>query len=158
MARRKKKDDGTRGALIVLMVLLIIAVLGVTGYTGKVFVDQRNNDNSTTNAQSSNVATTTQQPKEDKKDDQTKTEPVEEPKKEEPEEKPTEENQKEEVKVSDEDKAIDLAKKQYGTTSGVYFRIEQIQSNSVYIVSVRDNETTRDLAWYTVDVVKGTVK
>lgn len=161
MARRKRKnDDGTRGALVLLMVLLVIAVVGVMGYTGKVYVDQKGNDNSTTNAQSSTAATTTNttQQQEDKKDDKTNTEPVEEPKKEEPEEKTTEESQKEEVKVSDEDKAIDLAKKQYGTTNGVYFRIEQIKSNSVYIVSVRDNETTRDLAWYTIDVVNGTVK
>lgn len=159
MAKRRKKDDGTRGALIVLMVLLIIAVLGVMGYTGKVYVDRKGNDNSTTNAQSSNV-TTSQSNVEDKKEDKTNTESVvEEPKKEEPEEKPIEEPEtKEEVTVSDEDKALDLAKKQYGTTQGVYFRIEQIQSNSVYIVSVRDSETTRDLAWYTVDVKNGTVK
>lgn len=154
MAKRRKNDDGTRGALIVLMVLLIIAVLGVMGYTGKVYVDQKGNDNSTTNAQSNNVTTTPQQ----KQDDKINTEPIEEPKKEEPEETPTEEPKQEEVKISDEDKAIDLAKKQYGTTTGVYFRIEQIKSNSVYIVSVRDNETTRDLAWYTIDVANGTVK
>ena len=57
-----------------------------------------------------------------------------------------------------EDKAIEMAKKQYGTTDGVYFRIEQIKSNGVYIISVRDNETTRDYAWYTVDVINNTVK
>ena len=64
----------------------------------------------------------------------------------------------EENSISSEDKAIELAKKAYGSSSDVYFRIEQIQSNGVYIVSVRDNETTKDLAWYTVNVNNGTVK
>ena len=67
-------------------------------------------------------------------------------------------NVNEEVNMNDDEKAIELAKKQYGTTDGVYFRIEQMQSNNVYIVSVRNSETTRDLAWYTVDVKNGTVK
>ena len=64
----------------------------------------------------------------------------------------------EEVSVSNEDKAKDLAKKTYGTGDGVYFRIEQVESNGVYIISVRDQETTKDLAWYTVDVNNNSVK
>lgn len=64
----------------------------------------------------------------------------------------------EQVSLNDEDKAIELAKKEYGETSGVYFRIEQTQSNGIYIVSVRDSETTKDLAWYTVNVKNSTVK
>lgn len=74
------------------------------------------------------------------------------------EEKEPKDKVNEEVNINEEDTAIELAKKEFGITDGVYFRIEQIQSNSVYIVSVRDSETTRDLAWYTVDVKNKTVK
>lgn len=62
------------------------------------------------------------------------------------------------VQLTDDEKAKELAKKQYGTGDGVYFRIEQISGNGIYIVSVRDSETTKDLQWYTVDVKNETVK
>ena len=64
----------------------------------------------------------------------------------------------EESSIGNEEKAIQLAQKQYGTTDGVYFRIEQTLSNGVYEVSVRDEETTMEYAWYTIDVKNGTVK
>lgn len=64
----------------------------------------------------------------------------------------------EEVTVTDEQKAIDLAKKEFGTTEGVYFKKEQTQGNGIYIVSVRDSETTKALEWYTVNVKNGTVQ
>lgn len=156
---KKSKNDGSREALMVLVVLLVIAVIGVTGYTGKIFVDEHKNENP---APQSQASSTTVANTDKKEDDKTKQE-IDDNKKDETEPK-VEEKDKEETKtieetnVSDEDKAINLAKKQYGSEDGVYFRIEQIQSNSIYIVSVRDNETTRDLAWYTIDVNAGTVK
>lgn len=61
------------------------------------------------------------------------------------------------VTVSDEDKAIDLAKKAYGSSDGVYFKVEQIESNGIYIISVRDTETTSALSWYNVNVKTGSV-
>ena len=60
--------------------------------------------------------------------------------------------------VSDEDKAKSLAEKTYGSSDGVYFKVEQVQGNGVYIISVRDAETTGALAWYTVDVKNNTIK
>lgn len=62
------------------------------------------------------------------------------------------------VSVSDEDNALALAKKTYGSTDGVYFKIEQTEGNGVYIVSVRDLETTSAIVWYTVNVKNQTVK
>lgn len=72
--------------------------------------------------------------------------------------KPNEENKDEQVKLSDEDKAKELAKKTYGSSDGVYFKVEQVESNGVYIISVRDAETTNAMAWYKVDVKNQTVK
>mgnify|MGYP004543568759 FL=1 len=59
--------------------------------------------------------------------------------------------------TSKEEKAIELAKKKWGSTSGVYFSNEGINSDGRYIVSVRDGKSTSSLAFYLVDVEKGLV-
>lgn len=53
-----------------------------------------------------------------------------------------------------EERAIELVKEEWGTTDGVYFSNESIDSNGRYIVSVRDKKTTASLAFYLVDVDK----
>ena len=150
--------------LKVVLIILVIALICVVGYAGKKYLSDNKNTDQTSNIKAdNNIANTTKVPVEqtDKKEDTENkkdiTEEAKEDEKEQVQSKP-EEPVKEEVSLSDEDKAIEMAKKEYGTTNGVYFRIEQIQSNGVYIVSVRDNETTRDLAWYTVNVINGTIK
>ena len=69
----------------------------------------------------------------------------------------TTQKQVEEVKTSDEDKAKELAQKAYGSSDGVSFKIEQVEGDGVYIISVRDIETTSALAWYNVNVKTGAV-
>ena len=64
----------------------------------------------------------------------------------------------EEVKLTDEQKAVDLAKKYFGITDGVYYKVEQTQGNGIYIVSVRDSETTKAIEWYTINVNNGEVQ
>lgn len=56
-----------------------------------------------------------------------------------------------------EEKAIELAKKKWRSTSGVYFSNESINSDGRYIVSVRNSKTTDSLAFYLVDVETGLV-
>ena len=53
-----------------------------------------------------------------------------------------------------EEKAVELVKKEWGTTDGVYFSNESIDSNGRYIVSVRDKKTTASIMFYLVDVDK----
>lgn len=53
-----------------------------------------------------------------------------------------------------EEKAVELVKKEWGSTDGVYFSNESIDSSGKYIVSVRDRKTTTSLAFYLVDVDK----
>ncbi len=53
-----------------------------------------------------------------------------------------------------EEKAIALAKKEWGSTDGVYFSNESIDSQGRYIISVRDKKTTASLIFYLVDVDK----
>ena len=162
MGKHKKTNkDNTRGFLKALIALMLVAVIVILGYTGKIYIDEKKlaNSNPIQNSQNNTINNSSNENKEENENNQTsedenKSEEEEKTVEDEPEEEPTQE----ETSVNDEDKAIDLAKKQFGTSDGVYYRIEQIQSNGVYIVSVRDNETTRDLAWYTVDVKNGTVK
>ena len=77
-----------------------------------------------------------------------------ETKKEEPT-KPVASDKNSEVQVdNDEDKAIAIVKKDWGDTSGVAFRVEQINSDGTYVISVRD-EDSMALDWYTVNPKTG---
>lgn len=150
-----------RSFLKFLLVLCIVAIIVLLGYAGKYVKNDNKTDNTNTNNENisiSNKNETNNEKKEDEivEEDKQKEENENEEKDEEiiKEDEPV----NEENSISNEDKAKDLAKKEYGSSDGVYFRIEQIQSNGVYIVSVRDSETTKDLVWYTVDVINGTVK
>lgn len=53
-----------------------------------------------------------------------------------------------------EERAVALVKKEWGSTDGVYFSNESIDSKGRYIVSVRDKKTTASLMFYVVDVDK----
>ncbi len=144
-----------------LLAIAIVAVIGVIVYTAIIYLDNNKQTNSTANNNQNNVSNN--QSSINKNDDKKNTDDID--KKEETVNNEQENNQEnknevvnEEVTLNDEEKAIELAKKEYGSTDSVYFRIEQIQSNNIYIVSVRDSQTTRDLAWYTVDIKNNTVK
>lgn len=143
----KKKDKKN---LKVVLVVLVIAIIGVLAWTGKIcFDDQQKQESVANNKTENNASSNESKPQENEKKEEPK---VEEPKKEEKIEP------KEETSASNESKAIELAKKEYGITDGgVYYRIEQIKSNTEYIVSVSNKDTTV-LAWYIVDVNAGTVK
>lgn len=54
-----------------------------------------------------------------------------------------------------EEKAINIVKKDWGTTDGVYFVTMGIDASGKYIVTVNDSNTTGTLAWYSVDVTTG---
>ena len=55
---------------------------------------------------------------------------------------------------SDEEKAINIAKKHYGESASVYFSFEGIQ-NGKYKVSVRDSATTRTIREYYINIETG---
>ncbi len=164
-SRNTRDSRETRNFLKVVLVLIVIAIIGVFIYM--INLDRKENINVNTtadNTQQNKLEIEQGKIQEDEKVNEE--EPIVAEENNEPEEEP-ENNANEQVdnntddevtSIGDEDKAIELAKQQYGTTDGVYFRIEQIVSNGVYEVSVRDEETTVEYAWYTVDVKNGTVK
>lgn len=55
-----------------------------------------------------------------------------------------------------EQKAVAIAKKDWGEDSNVEFSIDGINSNGSYIIAVRNTKTTEALAFYTVNVSDGT--
>ena len=57
---------------------------------------------------------------------------------------------------TDEEKVIELVKKEYGTEQGVTFNIMNVTDN-IYNVSVNDANTTGVLAWYSVDLSTNTI-
>lgn len=67
------------------------------------------------------------------------------------EEAGTTETFKEEPKTQ-EDKAIELVKLDYGNVNNVTIKVEGINNNGTYTISVRDKNTTQALAFYTVNV------
>lgn len=60
-----------------------------------------------------------------------------------------------EKEENSQEKAINIAKNDWGEDSTVYFSYERID-NGKYIVYVRNNETTRVLRIYTIDISNGT--
>lgn len=153
-----------RKILKAVLVIVIFILIGLLSYTGSYYMNSRDKKGEPSNSVSGNTSvakntnetnnvTNETQPVISNTTEQNNT--VENGN----ETEPNNETKKEEVNnLSDEEKAIQLAKEKYGSTDNVYFRIEQIESNDNYIVSVRDAQTTRDIVWYTVNVKTGTVK
>ena len=149
----KRKNEDSRNFLKILLLILIIGVLAVLAYTGKIFINGKEQSTSSNDVNTIQTTNTTKRPNETKPVDVGNNTVVEE--------KTDDENKKEEeseeTTVSDEEKAIELAKKQYGSTDGVYYHIDENVGSGVYIISVRKSGETSALAWYKVDVKKQTV-
>lgn len=153
MSKSKKEKDNS---LKIILGLLIICVCLCLAYGGKMYLEDKKPVEAVIDNQQPNKVVAEEKKDEEKEDnkEENKEEKEDTDKKEEQPEQP----ESEEVSASAEDKAIELAKKEYGVTDGVYFRIEQTKSSDVYVVSVRDESTTAALEWYTVNISTGEVK
>lgn len=56
---------------------------------------------------------------------------------------------------SDEEKALAIVKKDWGSTDGVYFKVQAIDANGNYVISVNNADTTQVMEWYTVNPKTG---
>ncbi len=153
MSKSKKEKDNS---LKIILGLLIICVCLCLAYGGKMYLEDKKPVEAVIDNQQPNKVVAEEKKDEEKEEnkEENKEEKEDTDKKEEQPEQP----ESEEVSASAEDKAIELAKKEYGVTDGVYFRIEQTKSSDVYVVSVRDESTTAALEWYTVNISTGEVK
>lgn len=61
-----------------------------------------------------------------------------------------------ETQKTDKEKAIEIVKKDYGTSDNIKFNEEGTDSDGRIIVVVRDIDTTAALQFYHVDVINGT--
>lgn len=61
-----------------------------------------------------------------------------------------------ETAKTDSEKAIEIVKKDYGTSGNIKFNVEGTDSNGKTIVVVRDIDTTAALKFYHVDIANGT--
>ena len=64
----------------------------------------------------------------------------------------------EESPKTSEEKAVSIAKKDWGNANNVEFSVEGMDGNGNYIVAVRDSKTTQALAFYTVNLENETFK
>lgn len=67
----------------------------------------------------------------------------------------TENNDSEIESDSDEEKALAIVKKDWGSTDGVYFKVQAIDANGNYVISVNNADTTQVMEWYTVNPKTG---
>lgn len=149
----KHENDNKRYLLKAVLVVLVIAVIAVLAYAGKLKFggeEQSTSNNKGNIVESGNKATGSNEVKEPEVEP--KEEPEVEPEKPDENKENEEKKESEESSVSDEQKAKELALKQYGSTDGVYAYIDDNIGNGIYVVSIRKSGETSALAWYRVDV------
>lgn len=151
--RRAKESDNKLGKLIIVFIIIIGVIVGMF-FLGKKRANKVEVEENETNTAEvvSNLVNTTE-------DGDTK-----------------QENQKDDVKNDDEskqetsttntevitepvekqeEKAIQIAKKDFGTESGVYYSNMGIDAQGRYIVTVNVSSTTEVIQWYYIDVTTG---
>lgn len=144
--------SGKTKAIIALLVVLIIATISFLGYTyAKPYFQGSNYASSNQSASSTNTTAKIENKVENKVVEEKKEEPKEEkePVKEEQKQEAQPEPNSEVQSISDEEKAISIVKKDWGDTEGMTFRVEQINGDGSYVISVRNGDSLA-LEWYTV--------
>ena len=160
----------------IILILLIIVVAFVMIWFAYKIINSNNSSetnanvvNNVTNIKSSEEKNNIPENKEENKiendeENKTKNENVNEEKSEENEKNNTTSNNLEKnntVKIegnTNEEKAINIVKKNWGNEEGVYFSTMGIDANGKYIISVNDSATSAVKAWCYVDVDKGQIE
>lgn len=156
---KHSKERESNGLLGVLLIIVVIAIIVAVAYGGKSFFTDKKPTNSTNEVKKNNVVMVNNTVDNNNKVNEVKENTTNEVKEtSNVANEATNEVAKEEVSISDEEKALDLAKKAFGTTEGVYFRIEQPLNNGIYDISVRDSNTTSAIKWYRVNTKTGKVE
>ena len=60
--------------------------------------------------------------------------------------------------LSNNEKAINMVKQEWGTDSSVTFKIDEQNENGKYVIGVVDKKTTKVITWYEVDIRNNTIK
>lgn len=138
----------TRKKQNILTVIIVIALIGLAVILTSMFYDEKMKAEKTSSAVSNEVT-----PPKEEKENNTVKEPVEEVK-ENTEgntyvgEEEKESEQEEEPKQSNDEKAIELAKKEWGNDHDATFSIDEKKGNKYYVAVKKDGNTVE---WYEVD-------
>lgn len=129
--------------VIIVAILWIIVVGLILKLEINKFNQEFNNNTQTSSQISAQTENNTEQDnKQDEKQDS---------------ERDKEQDNKAPEKGSNEKKAIKLAQKEWGEDGTVYYYIEEVLSDTKYVVSVRSKSSTVGLIDYEVDIEKETV-
>ena len=139
----------------ILTLIIILAVIALVAVIGSIIYDEKAKENK-------KAVETISAPKVEEKKEETpeiiepeETQQEEEEKKEENEYVGEEEKVSEEqVKQTDDEKAIELAKKEWGEDDSVIFSIENKKGNKIY-VAVKQDATV--IQWYEVNTTNWTI-
>ena len=138
----------TRKKQNILTVVIVIALIGIAVILTSMFYDEKMKAEKTSSTISNEVT-----PPQEEKGTNTVKEPVEEVK-ENPEEntyvgeEEKESEQEEEPKQSNDEKAIELAKKEWGNDPDATFSIDEKKGSKYYVAVKKDGNTVE---WYEVD-------
>ena len=147
----KQKKQNLLTAIIIILVIALIMIFGSIVYEEKINMSKQPIKDTSAPAQNEedkdNIEENEEPPIEDEKTEDT----VEEPQKQ-PEDYVGEEenNSPKETTQSNDEKAIDLVKKEWGNDDTVTFSIEK-KDGAKYRIAVRNSSTTV-LQWYEVDI------
>lgn len=145
--------------ILVITVLLVIKLVSINrnkvneieGKNNNIEIENKVSDENTlgntTNEEVNNAENNESKPSTEVNEGANQNKPIEDPEQE--VDKQTIQKQE-----TDKEKAINIAKKDWGTDSKVYFSFEGT-SNGKYIVSVRSNDTTRALRYYYINLNNG---
>lgn len=154
--KRAKEADNKKMILFIVIFVVIICILaGIYNLEKKgvnVSNDNKNEiDRNQVISNLTNSSVNNVQEKDDEKEESEKKDNVEN---ENNQEKTSSEVITEPVEKQEE-KAINIAKKDFGTESGVYYSNMGIDAQGRYIVTVNVSSTTEVIQWYYIDVVTG---
>lgn len=146
----KQKKQNLLTAIIIILVIALIMMLGSIVYEEKINMSKQPIKDTSAPVQNEeekdNIKDKDEMPLEDENSKDTDT--TEEPK-EDPEYLGEEENNSQvETSQSNDEKAINLVKKEYGNDNSVTFSIEQKNGTKYYVAVKSENEPT---VWYEVD-------
>lgn len=168
---KKKKESNWSVIILVIILIVVFAYLlsenkHVLQTDGKVEQNKVNNVVNNTTSKPKNEVTNTKKEENTIKNEITNAiekdneELVDD--KENKNEKVTEEDKKEtnaaQTGNEDRQKAINMAKQEWGEDDSVSFKIDEQTENGKYTISVVDKNTTNVIFWYSVDVKNNTIE
>lgn len=145
---KKQKKQNLLTAIIIILVVVLIMMIGSIVYEEKINISNKPTKDTSVPAQNEKEKNNIEDKEEILVEDESTKDTTEEPKEESEYVGEEEKDSQKETSQSNDEKAIDLVKKQYGNDNNVTFSIEQ-KNGTKYYVAVKGSNT--ETIWYEVD-------